>query len=392
MYVLLKRKLALFYVLITASSLTAVAFVLFHALGYRINRSASLPFLIYKIAPLVQDAEIKRGDCVIIDLSQISNPIIDRGVERNYVNLREPMLKLIGAIPGDTVVLRDGYLFVNGDTTKIIVASHDSSGEKLFAWPTPITLQHGQYWLISDPARGFDSRDFVFEVPLKTKGTTWILLHIEAQGPGGDDLSERMYHYKCLIYSHYRREPVALAIITSGHRKKERFYSHSHFGTETIYRYNNLVLEDLNEKELKISDNPIDLALYAAKCSLKAKKEIQKYKYLRTLAGLLAERGWEMKDKQDLLFFLERVIDLRDKEFEKQYTEYRDQLSKEGKIVYIPLGERELAKEIEQRGIEKGMEKGKEEVLRKLLKNGVSPDVIAQSTDMPVERVRTLMN
>jgi type IV secretory pathway protease TraF len=70
------------------------------------------------------------------------------------------MLKLIGTIPGDTVVLRDGYLFVNGDTIKIIVASHDSSGEKLSAWPTPITLQPGQYWLISDPERGFDSRYF----------------------------------------------------------------------------------------------------------------------------------------------------------------------------------------------------------------------------------------
>ena len=156
----MKRKFALFYVLITSLCLVAFAFILLHALGYRVNRSASLPFLVYKIAPLVQNTEIVRGDCVLIDLSKLSNPIIDKGVERGYVNLREPMLKRIGAIPGDTVVLISGFLFVNRETTRITVASHDSYGGELSAWQTPITLQSGQYWLVSDPKRGFDSRYF----------------------------------------------------------------------------------------------------------------------------------------------------------------------------------------------------------------------------------------
>ena len=157
---MLKRKIALFYVLVTSLCLAASAFILFHALGYRVNRSALLPFLVYKVAPFLQNTEIKRGDCVLIDLSKVSNHVIDRGIERGYVNLREPMMKRIGAIPGDIVILKGGYLSVNGETTKITVASHDSFGEKLSAWPTPITLSHGQYWLISDPERGFDSRYF----------------------------------------------------------------------------------------------------------------------------------------------------------------------------------------------------------------------------------------
>ena len=60
--------------------------------------------------------------------------------------------------------------------------------------------------------------------------------------------------------------------------------------------------------------------------------------------------------------------------------------------MYIPLGERELAREIEQRGIAEGMAKGKEEVAKNLLINGVPLDVIAKSTGLPVERVRTLVN
>ena len=159
-HVILKRKFALFYVLITSLCLAASAFILFHAMGYRVNRSASLPFLVYKITPLSQNAELERGDCVLIDLSKVSNSVIAKGVERGYVNLREPMLKRIGAIPGDTVVLMEDFLFVNGDTTKMTVASRDSYGGELSAWATPITLQSGQYWLVSDPERGFDSRYF----------------------------------------------------------------------------------------------------------------------------------------------------------------------------------------------------------------------------------------
>ena len=234
------------------------------------------------------------------------------------------------------------------------------------------------------------SADFVLEIPLKNGDAMWLLFHCEIQGPGGGAIPERMNHYRCLIYAHYRREPVALAVITGGHRKEEKFYAHSHFGTEVMYRYNNLVLSELDDEELQASDNPIDLALYAAKCALKAKKEeMQKYTYLRTLIALLAERGWSREDKADLLLFLERVINLEDKELEKQYTEYRSQLTKEGKIVYIPLGERELAKEIEQRGME---EKAKEVARKLLIRGDYSFDAISEIAGVPVDRVRSMAN
>jgi conjugative transfer signal peptidase TraF len=135
---------------------------MFHALGYRVNRSESLPFLIYKISPLAQGEEIRRGDCVLIGLSKLSNPVITRGMERGYVSkaFNQPMLKRIGAVPGDCVALKDNSITVNGETTPLYIASKDSYGGELTAWPTPITLQPGQYWLTSDHERGFDSRYF----------------------------------------------------------------------------------------------------------------------------------------------------------------------------------------------------------------------------------------
>jgi conjugative transfer signal peptidase TraF len=157
---MLKRKFAVFYVLVTSLCFAAFLFVLFHGFGYRVNRSASLPFLVYEITPLGGNERIARGDCVLVSLSRFSNPVITQGIERGYVNPREPMLKRIGAVPGDTVVLEDGFLYVNGGAARMTVASRDSYGGELAAWPTPLTLQSGQYWLISDPGRGFDSRYF----------------------------------------------------------------------------------------------------------------------------------------------------------------------------------------------------------------------------------------
>jgi hypothetical protein len=230
--------------------------------------------------------------------------------------------------------------------------------------------------------------DILLEVPLKNGDNEWILFHAEAQGPGGGNLAERMYYYKCLIYAHHRRNPVALAIITGGHRTEERFYSHSHFGTEIVYRYNNLVLADLDDGELQTSDNPVDLALYAAKCALKAKEELQKYTYLRTLTALLAGRGWDSNEKRDLLLFIIRIINLKDEMLQQQYWEYRQQLDKEGKLMYEPF-----LKQVEERMAE---QRGKEEITREAAKNlfanGVPPDVIAKSFGLPVERIRGLIN
>jgi conjugative transfer signal peptidase TraF len=158
----LRKKIALFYVLVTLLCLTALVFVLSHAFGIRVNRSDSLPGILYRIVPLKEGEAVNTGDCVLIDLSKISNPVIERGIERGYVTKTEnqPMLKQIGGVPGDTVVLKDGNLYVNGGATRITVASRDSFGGELSAWPTPLTLQPGCYWLTSDPERGFDSRYF----------------------------------------------------------------------------------------------------------------------------------------------------------------------------------------------------------------------------------------
>ncbi|MDR1915677.1 MAG: hypothetical protein LBQ58_03765 [Synergistaceae bacterium] len=231
--------------------------------------------------------------------------------------------------------------------------------------------------------------DLLMEVPLKDGSVERIILHLEFQGRGGGNLCERMNHYRCLIYGHYRREPAALAVITDKRPTEETaYYSRSRYGTEITYKYNNLVLSELDDDELTSSENPIDIVLYAAKFALQAKEELQKFNFLRKAVELLDERGWSLNDKRDLLLFTERIINMKDKGLIRQFKEFLEQQSEEGNAMYIPLILRDSAAEIEQRG----MEKGKLEVARNLLKCGVSPDIIAESASLPLDKIRELMN
>ena len=242
--------------------------------------------------------------------------------------------------------------------------------------------------------------DYVVEIALKNGEAELVLLHIEVQGKGGGDLATRMHQYQCLIFAHYGKEPVALAIITDGRPEGEaRSYTHFHYGTRSVYEYNRLVLKDLSEAELLASGNPIDLVFYAAKCALSGPEELQKYMYLRTLAGLLAERGWSREDKRDLMLFIERFIYLRDEKLQKQYWKYRQELNKEGKIVYVSflkdvekkMTKEEGKKEGRKEGEMEGRKEAKEEVARNLLNCGVSADIIAKSTGLSQDIIRTLL-
>jgi hypothetical protein len=235
--------------------------------------------------------------------------------------------------------------------------------------------------------------DLLVDVPLKDGKAERVLLHLEAQSSGGGNLAERMYFYQCLIYSHYRRKTAAVAIITDRRpRGESRRYSHSGYGTSIDYDYNNLVLSELDDEELMASGNPIDIVLYAAKYAARAKKELQRYNYLRTATRLLADLGWNMGEKRAFLVFAQRIINLKDEKLKAKYFEYLEQLDREGKIVYVTMAEEYYTKKGVEKGIEKGIEKGKLEVARNLLARGDSPETVSQIAGLPQDKIRELMN
>jgi conjugative transfer signal peptidase TraF len=156
----MKKNFRFLCISLSLLALTLFAAYALHSSGYRLNLSESLPGLVYRVTPIRENKAFQKGDRVLIDLSRFSNPTIELGIERGYVNQSRKMLKEIGAVPGDIVVLRNDMLSVNDAVIPMTVSSEDSRGEELVPYPTPLVLSTDHYWLISAPYRGFDSRYF----------------------------------------------------------------------------------------------------------------------------------------------------------------------------------------------------------------------------------------
>lgn len=242
--------------------------------------------------------------------------------------------------------------------------------------------------------------DFLVSVPLASGDDEWIMLHAEQQGSGGGDLPFRMFRYMALIFARYGKNITALAIITDKRKRGEPdYYSYSLFGTEYVYKYNRVVVADLDEAELLESDNPFDLALFAGQLALRGKRsESTRFAYMKELLRLLHQRGWSREEKLSLFVFIDAVLNIRTPELIEDLSNYESNLEKGDDIM--------LVSHIEQRGFDKGVEKGVEigikqgmekgsslkalEMAQKLLLNGISPDVIAESSGLSLEEVERL--
>jgi predicted transposase/invertase (TIGR01784 family) len=60
--------------------------------------------------------------------------------------------------------------------------------------------------------------------------------------------------------------------------------------------------------------------------------------------------------------------------------------------MYVSIAEEYFTKIGIEKGIEQGRLEGKLEVALKLLARGVSPDIVAESADMPLKKIQELMN
>jgi conjugative transfer signal peptidase TraF len=156
----MKKKISTLCVTLLALSVIADIFFLLHGAGLKVNLSKSLPGFVYRAIPLPEEILLSHGDRVLIDLSRFSNPVVELGIKRGYVSRKQKMLKEIGAVPDDSVALKNNGLYVNGQWRPMTVSSQDSRGGKLFPYPTPLVISPDHFWLVSAPHLGFDSRYF----------------------------------------------------------------------------------------------------------------------------------------------------------------------------------------------------------------------------------------
>ena len=166
--------------------------------------------------------------------------------------------------------------------------------------------------------------DTLVQLPLKSGKNQWVLLHIEVQGKGGEDISFRMILYCCLIFAHYRRMPVALAILTDKRPSYETpgKFEFDEYGTKLLYKYNLFEVYNQSDEELLNSDNPFDSFIYAAKkYSDYMSKDAQKVKleYLLKITRNLYQRGLNEKERAGMIVFVSRLINLEDTDLRKEF-------------------------------------------------------------------------
>ena len=252
---------------------------------------------------------------------------------------------------------------------------------------------------------GHNSPLFVDELVklfLKDGSVAFILLHIEVQGEGGEDISWRMALYGALILGHYHQMPVAVAILTAPRPKGEIVgcYKSEMFGTKLTYEYNVFDVMTQDDEELLVSDNPFSLIIYAAKKEASFKdlkgidKEQAKFRYLREitrlLAGNLAGKGWNENDRRDLLTLVASLINLKDKELQQQYVADVKAMKGENNMAAMTFIEKYFKDEGRNEGFSLGRREANFETARRMRDAGMPDADIHKFTSLSFEELRTL--
>jgi hypothetical protein len=241
---------------------------------------------------------------------------------------------------------------------------------------------------------GPNRTDLLIGIKLKNGNPSLILCHIEIQGEGGGDIPTRMKRYGEAIHLLRGQEPVGIVVITDKRPKDEStsYYSEQ-FGVRSIYEYVNVIIADLEDAQLLSEDNQIGLVLYAAKYKqMSGDDESEKFRYLRAISNMWAERGWEPADKRIVLLAAEYLLSLKNEDYAERMIAHMESLVKyrneEERVMYTSIFERVYTK----RGMERGRVEGRAEVARNMLNDGLPVEKVVQYTKMPREDVEGLLN
>ena len=247
-----------------------------------------------------------------------------------------------------------------------------------------------------DLGEGANRADLLVRVKLKDGSKELILCHLEIQGEGGGDLPTRMYRYKQMIYLKHVEEPVGIAVTTAPRPRAEKTsYSWERFGVKVAYSYINVPVIELEDSVLLAEESRIGLVLYAAKCAhLCGDDEREKFRYLRLISNLWAERGWDKDDKRLILLAINYLINLKDEIYAKEFVAHMESLKmdEEAKEMYVSVFERVYTARGKEEGRMEGRVEERAEIANNMLSKGFSANEILECTRMPREELDMLMD
>lgn len=193
--------------------------------------------------------------------------------------------------------------------------------------------------------KGRKNCDCLVKVFLKNGKSKWILIHIEVEGSGKANFSERMYIYNYRAFDKFKVDIVALGIATGENIPKNLgIYKREFFGTKLIYEYNTFVVKNQYVEVLQNQQNPFALAILACLYVMQTKNAYKKrLNFKLILIRLLFERNYNRHAIVSFLKFIKLLVTLP-LELEMSFREITIQkYKKEEKMITFSKEDKQFA-------------------------------------------------
>jgi hypothetical protein len=217
-------------------------------------------------------------------------------------------------------------------------------------------------------------------VPLKTGNMPRAVFLIEQQHEMGDkDFGLRMFQSFYRASDEFQVPVTSLAIFT-GPGGSVDSYSWSWQGTSVNFGYNVYSVAKADVEELKRDERVFALPVLAAKRMLDAKGKAEKREeYSLELLDLVESKSLNEEKAWSFKRFIYRILQIDREDIAPKVKEV-------WKMKFRPIDE--VIKDI---NIQEAKEEKAFEVAKNLLLNGVSIEITARSSGLPVEEVRSLI-
>jgi hypothetical protein len=206
--------------------------------------------------------------------------------------------------------------------------------------------------------------DKLVKICLKDGGEQWILIHIEIQGYSDRDFSQRMFRYFYRIFDKYNEKIVSIALMTSsGKDETSGRFEFESYDSGVVFRYRSYRLMDYDSDELKESDNPIALVVWASQEKELAKRKGEKFNAKLRLIKAMYGKGYTKDEVIALFEFIDWILELS---VEEEYL-IREEIKKiEGvkNMPYVNSVKRWGIKVGLERGLQRGLKQGLQQATR----------------------------
>jgi predicted transposase/invertase (TIGR01784 family) len=232
--------------------------------------------------------------------------------------------------------------------------------------------------------------DKLVKVHTKAGGEQWVLVHIEVQGYKDVDFPERMFTYFYRIRDRFRKEVMALVILTDDDPSfQPASYRYQFQNTSLEYRFDSFKLSTKTSSELEIPGNPFGIVMLTAWEALKKKDNTDSrlLDWKISLVEKLKEAGYEKEKIKRILNFIRYYIGFKEEKKSLEFEEKVQSIIKNRTNMGI---EEAIKKEIREKSLKEGEKKNRLETAKKMKEEGFDIPTIARITGLKEQEINAL--